>query len=426
MNNKIKFDIAVIGGGPAGMISAGRAGELGAKVLLLEKNSKLGRKLLITGNSRCNLTQAEFNIREMVEKFGPNGKFLFSSLSAFGVKETIDFFNEHGLETKIERGDRVFPASDDAKDVLDVLVKYMAKNHVTVLCDAQVISLEKNGNRINRLVSNKGEIIADNYILCTGGKSFPGTGSTGDGFKWAKDLGHNVTELKPALAPLSISEDWVKSLQGLSLKNVEVTVLLNGEKKESIFGEMLFTHFGVSGPIILTISKIVSALMKKGKVTLSIDLKPALDFTKLDNRLQRDFLKYQNKFFRNALDELLPQKMIPIIVELSEIDPEKQVNSITREERHGLVNLLKSLNMSVIGLLGFEHSLITNGGVHIKEIDPKTMRSKLIENLFFAGEIVDVDGPTGGYNLQVCWSTGYVAGENAYLSAKFVKSHEKD
>ena len=417
MDDRIKFDVVVIGGGPAGMISAGRAGELGAKVVLLEKNTKLGRKLLITGNGRCNLTQAEFNVREMIEKFGPNGKFLFSSLSKFGVKETLDFFNSRGLDTKVERGDRVFPASDNAKDVLDVLVKYLSENHVKVLCDTRVIDIKKDGNRITCLITNKGEIVANSYILCTGGKSFPGTGSTGDGFRWSVDLGHNVTELKPALTPLSISEDWVKSLQGLTLKNVRVNVLLNGEKKESIFGEMLFTHFGVSGPIILTISKNVGLLMKKGNVTLSLDLKPALDWTKLDNRLQRDFLKYQNRFFRNSLDELLPQKLIPVIVRLSGIDPEKQVNSITREERHRLVNILKSLDMTVTGLLGFEHSLITSGGVNIKEIDPKTMRSKLIENLFFAGEIIDVDGPTGGYNLQICWSTGYIAGENAAFSA---------
>jgi hypothetical protein len=407
------YDVAIIGGGPAGMLASGRAGELGAKVVLLEKNARLGRKLLITGNGRCNLTQAEYNIREMVEKFGENGKFLFSSLSAFGVKETIEFFNDRGCKTKVERGDRVFPESDKAQDVLDVLVKYMAENGVTVSCSSEVMSLEKEDNRITRLITNKGEIIAKNYILCTGGKSFPGTGSTGDGFKWLEKLGHHVTELTPSLTALNIKENRVKSLQGLSLKNVEVSILQNDTKKESIFGEMLFTHFGISGPIILSISKNVGKLLKKGKVTLSLDLKPALDFIKLDKRLQRDFLKYQNKIFKNSLDELLPQNLIPIIIDQSGIDPDKQVNSITKEERHKLLSLLKSLNMTVTSLQGFEHSLITSGGVAIKEIDPKTMRSKLIENLFFAGEIIDVDGPTGGYNLQVCWSTGYVAGENS-------------
>jgi len=412
------FDVAIIGGGPAGMIAAGKAGEVGAKVILLEKNARLGRKLLITGNGRCNLTQAEFNVREMVEKFGENGKFLFSSLTRFGVKEIIGFFNSRGCKTKIERGDRVFPESDNAQDVLDILIRYMAENGVTVSCGSEVTSLEKEENRITRLMTNKNEIIAKNYVLCTGGKSFPGTGSTGDGFKWAEKLGHHVTELTPSLTALNIKEDWVKSLQGLSLKNVEISVFQNDVKKESIFGEMLFTHFGISGPIILSISKNVGNLLKKGKVTLSLDLKPALDFTKLDKRIQRDFLKYQNKNYKNSLDELLPQNLIPIIIDLSGIDPDKQVNSITKEERHRLVNLLKGLNVTVTSIQGFEHSLITNGGIAIKEIDPKTMRSKLIENLFFAGEIIDVDGPTGGYNLQVCWSTGYIAGENAAISIK--------
>jgi predicted Rossmann fold flavoprotein len=413
MNKDNIFDVAIIGGGPAGMLAAGRAGELGAKVVLLEKNAKIGRKLLITGNGRCNLTQAEFNIREMVEKLGENGKFLFSSLSAFGVKETIEFFNNRGCKTKVERGDRVFPESDKAQDVLDVLVRYMAENGVTVLCSSEVTNLEKEDNRITRLITNKGEVIAKNYVLCTGGKSFPGTGSTGDGFKWVEKLGHHVTELTPSLTALNIKEDWVTSLQGLSLKNVEVSILQNDVKKESIFGEMLFTHFGISGPIILSISKNVGKLLKKGKVTISLDLKPALDFVKLDKRLQRDFLKYQNKIFKNSLDELLPQNLIPIIIAKSEIDPDKYVNSITKDERHRLLNLLKNLSMTVTSIQGFENSLVTSGGIAIKEIDPKTMRSKLIENLFFAGEIIDVDGPTGGYNLQVCWSTGYVAGENS-------------
>ncbi len=413
--NKL-YDVAVIGGGPAGMISAGRSAELGAKTILIEKNNRLGRKLLITGNGRCNLSQAEYNIREMVEKFGDNGKFFFSALSKFGVKETVAFFEERGLITKVERGGRIFPASDKAQDVLDVLIKYMSDNDVTIMLTTNVIDIYKHDKKITKILTNKGEIIAKNYILCTGGKSFPGTGSTGDGFVWAEKLGHHVSELIPSLAPLSIREYWVKSLQGLTLKNVELSVFQNNQKKYSLFGELLFTHFGISGPIVLTISKEISNLMKNGEVKLSIDLKPALDFTKLDNRLQRDFLKFKNRTFKNSLDELLPKSMIPIIIELSGINPDKQVNSITREERHNLLGILKGLNMTVAKVLGFEHSLVTSGGINIREIDPKTMRSKLIENLFFAGEIVDIDGPTGGYNLQACWSMGYVAGESAVIT----------
>jgi predicted Rossmann fold flavoprotein len=418
MNTKL-YDVAVIGGGAAGMFAAGRSAELGARTVLLEKNNKLGRKLLITGNGRCNLSQAEFDVRDMVEKF-ENGKFLFSALSVFGVKETIEFFNKRGLETKVERGGRIFPTSDKAQDVLDVLINYMSENSVNVMRGAGINDLEKQENRIEKLLTEKGEIVAKNYILCTGGKSFPGTGSTGDGFRWSEKLGHHITELTPSLTPLNIKENWVESLQGLSLKNVELSIFQNNQKKDSLFGEMLFTHFGVSGPIVLSMSKYIGNLIKKDKVTLSLDLKPALDFTKLDGRLQRDFQKYQNRAFKNSLDELLPQKIIPVIVKLSEIEPDKQTNSVTKEERHRLLNLLKSLNMTVTGLLGFEYSLITSGGVDIKEIDPKTMKSKLIENLFFAGEIIDVDGPTGGYNLQACWSTGYIAGMNAAISAKSI------
>ncbi|MFC1714231.1 NAD(P)/FAD-dependent oxidoreductase [Candidatus Poribacteria bacterium] len=412
-NGKTHFDVAVIGGGPAGLLAAGRAAELGAKVILVEKNRRLGRKLLITGNRRCNITQAIFNAREFVENFGENGRFLFSSLAVFGVEETIDFFQSRGLETKIERGGRVFPASDKAEDVLNILTDYATENGVVIEYDSKVTDIEKQDNRIANLVLQKGKMAADCYIFCTGGKSFPGTGSTGDGFGWSEKLGHSVTELSPALVPIKIEEKWVADLQGLGLKNVEMNIFQHGKKQDSDFGELLFTHFGVSGPIVLHKSKKVGQLLRQGEVKLSLDLKPALDFTKLDRRLQRDFEKYHNRAFKNCLDDLLPRKLIPVIVELSGIEPFKQVNNITKEERRALGRLLKGLEMTVSGLLGFGQALITSGGIAIKEIDPKTMRSKLIDNLFFAGEIIDLDGPTGGYNLQVCWSTGYVAGESA-------------
>lgn len=410
-----KFDVAVIGGGPSGLIAAGRAGELGARVILIEKNDVLGKKLLMTGNGRCNLTQAEFNIRELIERFGENGKFLFSSISVFGTKETIDFFNKLGLETKVERGGRVFPVSDDSRDVLNTLVEYIEKNSVKVRLNSKVTDIEREEDKISYIIIGEEKIFADKYIICTGGKSYPGTGSTGDGFKWATKLGHSVTELFPSLVPIKISDEWVKELQGLSLKNVELNIYHNNKKQYSIFGEMLFTHFGISGPIVLTASKLIGQLLKKGEVKVSIDLKPALDFTKLDKRILRDFQEYQNKLFKNSLKDLLPQKLIPVIIRLSGIDPDKQVNSITKKERYKIISILKNLEMNVSGLLGFDHSLVTSGGVNIKEIDPKIMKSKLIKNLYFAGEIIDIDGPTGGYNLQMCWTTGYIAGQNAAI-----------
>jgi predicted Rossmann fold flavoprotein len=408
-----KFDVVVIGAGPAGMMAAGRAAESGAKVVILDRNKTPGRKLLMTGKGRCNIAQDVSDDRELVEQFGKNGRFLFSSLAIFGVRDTVDFFNKRGLQTKVERGGRIFPVSDKAEDVLDVLTKYLSENNVRVISNTKITGVEKYYDRITKLLLQDEKLAGNNYILCTGGKSYPGTGSTGDGFRWAKELGHHVTDLIPALVPLRIKEDWVKEAQGLSLKNVEISIFLDGKKQDSRFGEAIFTHFGMSGPIILDMSKEVGKMLKNGEVKLSLDLKPALDFQKLDKRLQRDFLKYNNRMFKNCLDELLPQKLINIVIRLSGIDPDRYVNNITRDERQELVKLLKGMNMTVTGLMGFDNALITSGGIALNEVDPKTMKSKLIENLFFAGEILDLDGPTGGYNLQVCWTTGYVAGQNA-------------
>ena len=417
MENKTIFDVVVIGGGPAGMMAGGRAGELGAKVLLLEKNAALGRKLLLTGKGRSNITKAEFNPRELLKKYGREGDFLLYPLSIFGVKETIDFFEKKGLKTKVERGKRIFPQSDRASDVLNILISYLKKGKVEIMTNSEVKKIIKKEKKIVKIILSGGrEILAKNYIISTGGKSYPGTGSTGEGYQWAKELGHKVNKLRPALVPLRIKENWPKTAQGLSLKNVELTVFQNNKKQDSRFGELLFTHFGVSGPIVLDLSGKVGELLEKGEVKLVLDLKPALDFQTLDKRLQSDFSKYSQKLFKNSLSDLLPQKLIPIIVELPGINPEKKVNEITREERQKLVRLLKGLEMRVISLLGFETAIVTSGGVSLKEIDSKTMKSKLIENLFFAGEIIDLKGPTGGYNLQLCWSTGYLAGQSV---AKF-------
>ncbi len=413
-NNQTIFDVAVIGGGPAGLMAAGRAGELGKKVVLLEKNKKPGRKLVLTGKGRCNITNAEFDLRALVENYGKEGSFLFHAFHKFGPQQVIEFFEKLGLKTKIERGQRVFPASDRAQDVLLALIKYLLKGRVTLVYGAEVIDIESKKNHINKLIFKNGEtVIAKNYILCTGGKSYPATGSTGDGYKWAKKMGHHIEELLPALVPLEIKEKWVGELQGLSLKNVEVNVLQQEKKQASVFGECLLTHFGLSGPIILDVSRKVGELLKKGAVEISLDLKPALDFETLDKRLQRDFQKYHSKLFQNSLDDLLPQKLIPVIVRFSGIDPLKKTSSVTREERHQLVKLLKNLKMTVARPLGFESAIVTAGGVSLKEIDDKTMKSKIIDNLFLAGEIIDVTGPSGGFNLQICWSTGHLAGENA-------------
>jgi len=416
--NEIIFDVTIIGGGPAGMMAAGRAGEMGAKVVLLERNNALGRKLLLTGKGRSNITKAEFNSRELIKKYGREGDFLLYPLSVFGVKETIGFFEKKGLKIKTERGKRIFPQSDKASDVLAILIDYLKLGGVKIMTNSKVEKILKQKNRASKIILKDGrEISAKNYIIATGGKSFPGTGSTGDGYQWAKELGHSISKLRPALVPLKIKESWPKMAQGLALKNVELSVFQNNKKKDSRFGEMLFTHFGISGPIILDLSGKIAELLEKGEVKLVLDLKPALDFQTLDKRIQSDFSKYSQKLFKNSLSDLLPQKLIPIIVKLSGIAPFKKVNVITREERYKLVRLLRGLAMTVSSLLGFEMAIVTSGGVSLKEIDSKTMKSKLIENLFFAGEIINLHGPTGGYNLQLCWSTGYLAGQMAANSA---------
>jgi len=413
------FDVAVIGGGPSGMMASGKAGEAGAKVLLIEKNKTPGKKLLLTGKGRCNFTRAEFNERLFVEDFGKGGKFLLSALFNFGAEDVIGFFEKHKLKTKIERGKRVFPATDQAEDVLNVLIRYLEENKVQVMGGTRVVDLEREGNRIKRLVTSKGDILAKNFIICTGGKSYPLTGSAGDGYDFARKLGHKIITPEPALVPIKIKEKWAGDLQGLSLKNVQINVFQNGKKQDDRFGEMLFAHFGLSGPIILDISKKVGELLKLGETIISLDLKPALEYPLLDQRIQKDFKKYNNKIFKNSLKELLPQKLIPVIIKLSGINPEKTVNVITKEERKKLVGLLKNLKMQALGLLGFDQAIVTSGGVDLKEIDPKTMKSKLIDNLFFAGEIINLHGPTGGYNLQLCWSTGCLAGKNAARLAWF-------
>lgn len=409
----MKYDLIVIGGGPAGMMAAGRAGELGSRVLLLEKNRSLGLKLLVTGKGRCNITNNTDDEKQLIEKFGPNGKFLFSSLHRFGVRAVIDFFEDRGVKTKIERGGRVFPVSDRAKDVLNALVSYLKESGVKIKANARVSGFIKQGGRISKVVLADGEeLAADKFILATGGKSFPGTGSTGDAYSWLEKLGHKITSLRPALTSVVVKEGFIKDLEGLSLANVEISAYQGGKKFDSRFGEAVFTANGLSGPIILDMSKSIGQRLP-GEVELKIDFKPALDFTVLDKRVQDDFYALSKKSFKNGLDELLPQKLVPTMISLSGIDPLKKVGTINREERKKILHLLKEFTLSIDSLSGYEHAIITSGGAELSQIDPKTMVSKVVDNLYLAGEILDLDGPTGGYNLQVAWSTGYAAGSAA-------------
>ena len=412
-NNEQKFDVAVIGGGPAGMIAAGKAAENGARVVIIDRNRTLGRKLLITGKGRCNITQAEFDSREFIRELGKNGKFLFSSFSVFGPQEVIKFFEERGLKTKTERGFRVFPVSDKAEDVLKVLTEYLKKNNVRMLLGREVFGFKTKKGKIESIKLKDEEIFADKFILAVGGKAYPITGSSGDGYEWAKKMGHTIIDPEPSLVPVKTKENWVSDLQGLSLKNVQINIFQNNKKQDSRFGEMLFTHFGLSGPIVLETSKKIGELLKNGKVEIQVDFKPALDFVQLDKRLQRDFEENRKKDFKNYLPELLPQKMIETFLNLSGIDPHKKLRFISKEERKNILHLLKGMKIIVESLLGFDQAIVTSGGVNLREVDPKTMQSKIIKNLFFAGEILDLDGPTGGYNLQICWSTGYTAGTYA-------------
>ena len=406
----MKYDIIVIGGGPSGMMAAAVAGQNGARVLLLEKNHNLGAKLLITGKGRCNVTNYTLKVSDLVKRYGDNGKFLFSAFNKFGPEEIISFLKKYGVSVKTEKDNRVFPRSDKALDVLNALKKFLKDSGVEIRTKAQVKDIVKKGERIEKIILKDGEqLLADSFILATGGKSYPLTGSTGDGYGWLQKLGHHIVLPRPALVPMLVREKWVRELEGLSLKNVEISIYKNNKKIKSEFGEAIFTDNGLSGPIILNLSKMVGELLPEN-VKLKVDFKPGLDDKKLDAQLQLDFKNFANKIFKNYLAELYPSKLIPVMVKLSGIQADKKVNAISREERKNLLKLLKSFTLEIKALDSFDKAIITAGGVDLKEIDPQTMRSKIIENLYLAGEILDIDGPTGGYNLQVCWSTGNLAG----------------
>ncbi len=405
------YDVAVIGGGPAGMMAAGRAAERGLKVILIEKNNSLGKKLLITGGGRCNVTNAEFDDRALLDKFKGNGKFLFSAFSQWSVKESLNFFNSRGMPTKVEAEKRVFPVSDSAQSVWDVVVAYLKAGNVTVISSATVVGFNANNNKIESVRLKNGKTIqAHSFILATGGKSRPETGSTGEGFEWLKKLGHTVSEPSAALVPLKIKDAWVKRISGLTLPTVKITLLQNETKQAVKKGKILFTHVGVSGPTILNMSKDVSELLKYGEVFISLDVLPQHDYATLNEALQKVFKKESNKKFKNSLGGLLPSSLVPVVVDMSGIDPDTFCHSVTREERLNLVKLLKDMRMQATGLLGVEKAIVTSGGVALSEVDFKTMQSKLVPNLHLIGDILDIDRPSGGYSLQLCWTTGFVAG----------------
>ena len=410
--------VIVIGAGAAGLMAAISAAETGAKVSLLEKMPSPGRKILVTGKGRCNFTN-RCELADFPKYFPNNGLFLYSALRAFDNQDLIDFFASRGVQSKVERGGRLLPVSDKAADIVAALVKAAAGAGVQILTGRTVQSVKTYNDRVTGVVYGTEMVSADAVVLATGGLSYPGTGSTGDGYRMAKELGHTVTPLTPALVPLETVENWVRELQGLSLKNVEATVRINERKVDSEFGEMMFTHFGLSGPIILSLSQAVSKALKQSprpEIVVDINLKPALTAETLDKRLQRDFAAFVRKQFKNSLGDLLPAKMIPVIIQQSGILPEKPVHQITREERLRLVTLFQNLRCTIRGTRPVAEAVVTAGGVEVKEIQPKTMESKLVRGLFFAGEIMDVDGYTGGFNLQAAFSTGFVAGRSAAKS----------
>ena len=462
------MQVVIIGGGPAGMLAAISSARNGNKVTILEKMDMLGKKILVTGKGRCNITSS-LPIDDFIKNIPGNGMFMYSSFSNFDNQDILNILKDEGVETKIERGNRIFPVSDKADDVRKALIRVVKKLGVNIILNAKVkeilvkeeedfilkekeqkdISLKKecdevknkkmdgDSNTKNNIIDKIGKkvygvraiingkeetILSDKVILATGGKSYPGTGSTGDGYELAQNVGHSITKIRPSLVPLTVKDNsslkLCQKMQGLSLKNVSIKFIDTNKNKVIYedFGEMLFTHFGVSGPVILSASahllryKNIDELLKAGKIILSIDLKPALSKEKLDERVLRDFKEEKNKEFKNSLDKLLPKKMIDVVIQLSEINPEKRVNEITKSERENLVKVLKGLEIEISGFRPIEEAIITSGGINIKEINPKTMESKLVHGLFFAGEIIDVDAYTGGFNLQIAYSTGYTAG----------------
>lgn len=405
------YDVIVIGGGPAGMMAAGRAAEGGARVALLEKNTTLGTKLLITGGGRSNITNAEFDQHAFLAKFGVAGKFLYSPLSQFGVQSTLDFFQAHGMPTKIEAEKRVFPVSDSAQSVWDALVGYMRAGNVTILTGMAVIGLETTAGNISGVrMENNVVLKAKNYIFATGGLSHPETGSTGEGFHFLEKIGHTIVAPRPALVPLLVREAWVSELAGVSFADVKFSYFQKDKKIESGRGKILFTHIGLSGPLVLNMSRNISEFLEYGAVPVAFDFLPIKNVGEIDHELQALFQAQKNKQVKNSLDGFLVPAIVPVLLKLASMNPEKPVHSVTRDERMALARLAKDFRLTVTGLLGTDKAIVTSGGVPLEEVDCKYMRSRQYENLYLVGDVLNIDRPSGGYSLQLCWTTGFVAG----------------
>lgn len=402
--------IGVIGGGPAGIIAAGFAGSRNKNVVLMERNDKLGKKLLITGNGRCNVTNSS-PIKDFFEHVITNSSFLYSSFYSFSNYDIMNLLEKYGVKLKVEGENRVFPVSNKSSDVIKALNRFLEDNNVHVMLNTRIIDVNYKDNKFILTSDNGKTLIFDKLIIATGGKSYPATGSTGDGYDFAKKLGHTIIPLKPSLVPIEIEEKWIKSVQGLSLKKVILSVWIKEKKIDEKFGDMIFTHYGISGPIVLSMSNVINKYLNN-KIVLKVDIKPTLSAEKLDERILLDFNAEKNKQIKNGLDKLLPKKLIPIVIQLSGIEETKPINQIKKEERWKMIDIIKGLPLTFKKFRPIEEAMITSGGVSTKEINPSTMESKIIPGLYFCGEIIDVDALTGGYNLQIAYSTGFLSGMN--------------